>query len=66
MEEAGANPKHILSHYQFRKKIGLTWINSAKYWPSREKCSTKEPAPKKRRKETLQRCTKYQTPCLIL
>ena len=58
MEEAGVNPKHILPHYQFRKMIGLAWIDSAKYWPSRERCSTKEPAPKKRRKETLQRCTK--------
>eukprot|EP00957_Ditylum_brightwellii_P110954 8461945-Ditylum_brightwellii.AAC.1 len=58
MEETGVNPRHILLHCKFQKKIGLAWIDSARFWPSRERCLTTEPAPKKRKKETLQRCTK--------
>eukprot|EP00957_Ditylum_brightwellii_P120212 9172779-Ditylum_brightwellii.AAC.1 len=37
--------------------IGLVWFDSARFWPSRERYLTTELAPKKRKKETLQRCT---------
>jgi flagellar biosynthesis/type III secretory pathway M-ring protein FliF/YscJ len=36
MKMMGKKKSEILSHYKFREKIALAWIDPVKYWPDRK------------------------------